>query len=260
MNSPVRPTMAKRGSIGESWWSRRFIDPLERTGDRGRLGRGRTYARGGSVLRVEVSPGVAVAKVQGSRSRPYTVTVGYQELGDERWSEVCRVLGNKALYRSALLAGEMPAQIEEEFLALGIPLFPEHFDDLDTSCSCPAWGHPCKHVAAVLYVLADSFDADPFLVLAWLGRDREALLAEIREHSPGGAANAEPEERGLAVRLPPLESRTDTFWAAEEPPALAPAPTPMSPLAYLDEDASGLAASLEPLYAKLSAELDNSSA
>ena len=41
-------------------------------------------------------------------------------------------------------------------------------------CSCPDSEVPCKHLAATFYLLAEAFDEDPFLILRWRGRDREA--------------------------------------------------------------------------------------
>ena len=79
-------------------------------------------------------------------------------------------------------------------------------------CSCPDWGVPCKHLAAVCYVLAERFDDDPFCMLAWRGRDREALLSALRR-SPGGqqAAAAGPV---IDVPAPPLAGCLDDFWSA----------------------------------------------
>ncbi|MFC6085317.1 SWIM zinc finger family protein, partial [Sphaerisporangium aureirubrum] len=168
---------SKRGSIGEQWWSRRFIDILENVCDPGRLSRGRAYARKGQVLEIGLSPGSVRAEVQGSRPDPYEVTITIPAFGDADWTRVERELSTRALYRAKLLAGEMPPEIVEVFDALGLPLFPA---DLDMDCTCPDWGHPCKHLSAVLYLLAESFDDDPFLILAWRARPRETLLTALR--------------------------------------------------------------------------------
>src|SRR5919107_873885 len=65
----------QRGKIGEQWWSRRFVDILETICDGGRLARGRSYARKGQVIGFDVTPGRVDARVQGSRPKPYKVTV-----------------------------------------------------------------------------------------------------------------------------------------------------------------------------------------
>src|ERR1700704_420807 len=78
----------KRGSIGEEWWSRRFIDLLESFADKGRLQRGRTYARQGQVLDLEVRPYEVTAKVQGSRTKAYKVTLGIDVINESDWEDI----------------------------------------------------------------------------------------------------------------------------------------------------------------------------
>jgi uncharacterized Zn finger protein len=195
---------AKRGRIGEQWWSRRFVDVLEGICDGGRLARGRAYARKGQVLDFSLAPGTVSGRVQGSRPIPYEVTIGISAFDDAQWTAVTEALGARALYRAALLAGEMPHEIIELFQEHGLPLFP---DALDISCNCPDWGVPCKHGSAVLYVLAEAFDDDPFLVLAWRGRDRDELLAALRG-TPEPVEELDP----LEVADVPLASRLTDFY------------------------------------------------
>jgi uncharacterized Zn finger protein len=195
---------SKRGSIGEQWWSRRFIDVLESYSMSGRLARGRSYARAGQVLNFELSQGRVTAQVQGSRVRPYQVRIGVLPLATAQWRRVQDQLATQALFRAKLLAGEMPHEIEEVFAACGTPLFPRSAADLDMRCSCPDWGVPCKHVAAVCYVLAEEFDRDPFAMLAWRGRNRDTLLAALRRAGPRPTAGSpETGGRGRAETGPP---------------------------------------------------------
>jgi uncharacterized Zn finger protein len=203
---------SQRGSIGAQWWSRRFIDVLESFGMTGRLQRGRRYARAGQVLELDISSGYVTARVQGSRAAPYKVRIQILPLTTSQWQRVEQALAGQALFRAKLLAGEMPAEIEDVFAACGTPLFPRSEHDLDMRCSCPDWGVPCKHLAAVCYVLAERFDDDPFCMLAWRGRDREALLTALRR-SPGGEPGAEPGPV-IDVPSPPLAGCLDDFWSA----------------------------------------------
>jgi uncharacterized Zn finger protein len=192
---------SKRGSIGSTWWSRRFIDILERVCDKGRLSRGRAYARKGQVVSIALEAGEVRASVQGSRPRPYRVTIRIEAYDEARWSAIEEGIAAQAVHRARLLAGEMPPEIEELFAAMGIDLFPR---DLDMDCSCPDWGFPCKHLSAVLYLLAESFDDDPFLVLAWRGRTREQLLGSLAEEPAAGAP---------AVEDVPFADRLADFYA-----------------------------------------------
>jgi uncharacterized Zn finger protein len=180
---------SKRGAIGSQWWSQRFIAVLESYGMSGRLQRGRSYARKGQVLEFALGVGKVSARVQGSRPQPYNVSIGVLPLTTAQWRTVDSRLASQALFRAKLLAGEMPAEIESVFDECGTPLFPRSASDLDMRCSCPDWGVPCKHLAAVCYVLAEAFDEDPFGMLAWRGRGKDDLLAALRgTGGRGGAA------------------------------------------------------------------------
>jgi uncharacterized Zn finger protein len=197
---------AKRGKIGDSWWSRRFVDVLEQICDGGRLARGRSYARKGQVMDFALSAGRVTGRVQGSRPQPYEVTIDIAAFDNPQWTELTEALGSQALYRAALLAGEMPHEIVDLFAAHEAPLFP---DRLDIRCSCPDWSVPCKHGSAVLYVLAEAFDDDPFLVLAWRGRPREALLDALR-----GTPEPTPAVDPLAVEESSLEDHLADFYTS----------------------------------------------
>jgi uncharacterized Zn finger protein len=196
---------AKRGKIGEQWWSRRFVDVLEQVCDAGRLTRGRAYARKGQVIDFTLAAGRVTARVQGSRPRPYEVTIAITAYDEDQWADLTEALGSRAVYRAALLAGEMPHEIVDLFTDHDLPLFP---DRLDINCSCPDWGVPCKHGSAALYVLAEAFDDDPFLVLAWRGRDRETLLNALRG-TPEPAEAVDP----LAVDEVPLEDLLPDYYS-----------------------------------------------
>ncbi len=203
---------SRRGDIGETWWSRRFIAILESFDFGSRLERGRHYARRGQVLDLHVSRGLVEAHVQGSRARPYRVRLAVEPLDERDWARAEEAMAAKAVFTAKLLAGEMPREIEEAFAACELSLFPSAARQLSSSCSCPDWASPCKHVAAVFYLLAEAFDADPFLVFTWRGRTREELLERL------GAlrrdATGEGSERGEEPETAPED--LDGFWRAGE--------------------------------------------
>jgi uncharacterized Zn finger protein len=231
----------RRGTIGTAWWSRRFIDMLERICDKGRLGRGRAYARKGQVHPFDVEPGLVEADVQGSRPTPYRVTVRISAYGEAEWARLAAALAEEAIHRAQLLAGEMPPEIEAVFAGCGLPLFPTHApppgrrtrtiapDELDMACTCPDWGFPCKHLSAVLYLLAEKFDDDPFLVLRWRGRDKEPLLASLRVTA--GTADAPGPLDAPDVPDAPFTERLTDFYAAGTGLARfhEPSPAPLAP-------------------------------
>jgi uncharacterized Zn finger protein len=170
-----------RGGIGEQWWSRRFIEVMESFEVGGRLTRGRNYARKGQVISLDVEPGEVSAAVQGSRVTPYKVRIGLARFTELVWAKAEVVLAEQAIHSARLLAGEFPPELEPVFAGIGAPLFPGRLGDLKMSCSCPDPVIPCKHLAAAFYLLAERFADDPFLILRWRGRSREALLDRLRQ-------------------------------------------------------------------------------
>ncbi|WFE29611.1 SWIM zinc finger family protein [Solwaraspora sp. WMMD791] len=231
-----------RGTIGQSWWSRRFVDVLESFALGTRLTRGRSYARAGQVLALTVAPGAVTAQVQGSRPRPYQVRIGLTPFGAPVWQRVEQTLAGQALYSARLLAGDLPPELEEVFAAAGAPLFPSGVDELTMRCNCPDEAVPCKHLAATCYLLAEEFDTDPFQILHWRGRDRATLLAQLRRARTGGdvtapAPEGDPAADGPAVAGSPVGAAAALadlappvadvdFW---RPPVPLPAREPVLP-------------------------------
>ncbi len=208
---------SKRGAFAKNWWATRWIKALERLVDSGRLGRGRRYARAGQVISLEEVAGGVEAKVQGSRRTPYRVTIEVDPLSDRQWERVLDALADQALFSVQLLAGEMPADIEELFTAAGVSLFPDKKAQLRTHCSCPDSANPCKHVAAVHYILGEQFDEDPFLLFRLRGRSQDQLLAELRARRAGEAEDDLEQEEVEEPALPLTETLAD-FWGANQPP------------------------------------------
>ncbi len=223
-----------RGSIGSSWWSRRFLDVLESFAMGGRLTRGRTYARKGQVISLDVAPGEVRSSVQGSRARPYEVVIKLKPFGELVWAKAEIALAEQALPAAKLLAGEVPPELDEIFIAAGAPLFPTSASELDQRCSCPDWGVPCKHLAATFYLLAEAFDDDPFLILRWRGRDREPLLGRLRELRGDRAGRAVATDEaarvvaGAALALAGLEFG-DRDEASSDPAHFWQPPAPLPP-------------------------------
>ncbi len=220
---------SKRGAFGESWWARRWISVLEDFDLGARLGRGRSYARRGQVLDVVIERGLVEARVQGSRLAPYKVSIKVKTLSGAQWKRASAALAREARFAAKLLAFEMPEDVEKAFEGAGLSLFPERRKDLTTECSCPDWSNPCKHIAAVYYLLGEEFDRDPFLIfelrgmargelaglLGAAGADQEAHRARPSPGAGGAALDAEAE----APPPEPLRSETVAFWVGSELPA-----------------------------------------
>lgn len=204
-------SQSKTRDFGNSWWAKRWIATLESFDIGSRLARGRSYARSGQVLTITIESGVVKAKVQGSRSTPYTVTIKISTLAESDWQCITETLATQALYAAKLLAGEMPEDIEEAFERAGHTLFPASAREIDTDCSCPDWSNPCKHTAAVYYLLGEEFDRDPFLMFQLRGKAREPFLAML--NTLGGSATESRQDTADSV-LPaePLATSPEDFW------------------------------------------------
>ncbi len=233
---PLPPAKGSRAPFAESWWGREWLRALEESSlDSGRLQRGRTYARRGAVGQVSVTPGVAAAPVQGSRRTPYRCSVHVEQLTDRQWDRLLDMIAERAANIAALLDSEMPAGLADDAAAAGVPLLPGP-RDLDPACTCPDWGYPCKHAAALCYQLARLLDRDPFVLLLLRGRGERELMDELGRRNttraaveaaahaataaalPGGVTGAAPGRAG--------EPAAAAFASRAERPAL-PAPPPL---------------------------------
>jgi len=208
---------SRRGAIGETWWSRRFIELLESFGAGSRLKRGRNYARSGQVVELDVEHGVVLAKVQGSRYSPYRVRIRFKALTDSQWHRAEKAMAAQALPLAKLLAGEMPHDIEELLESCKLTLFPRSASELAATCTCPDGVNPCKHIAAAYYILAERFDEDPFLIFTWRGRDQDELVERLRDRrapASRGARTSVRSKRAAQGSQPgvPLSAVLDSFW------------------------------------------------
>jgi uncharacterized Zn finger protein len=210
---------SRNGVMGESWWSQRFIGLLESFGLGSRLERGRVYARAGQVTELDVEPGIVLAKVQGSRYTPYRVRIRAKVFSEYQWRRAEKAIAARALTLAKLLAGEMPHDIEEVLAACKLTLLPSSYEELRATCTCPDAANPCKHLAAVYYILAERFDEDPFALFTWRGITQEELLEQLRTRraratgkrvSSGAASTYAP----APDESPPLSAVLDRFWHA----------------------------------------------
>lgn len=185
--------------FGATWWGRAWVEALEQRArlDPNRLPRGRTYARQDRATDVETAPGEIRAAVQGSRWTPYRVRIRVRQFGESEWIRFLEAVAAKAGHAAALLDGELDPGIVEDARAVGVELLPDA-GDLQPRCSCPDWADPCKHAAAVCYLVADELDADPFALLALRGRRRDEVLAALRRlRSAPAAASSRPKPKAV---------------------------------------------------------------
>ena len=183
------------------WWVRGWLQAIEMMRLGARAGRGRVYAETGQVTSLLVDGPHVVATALGSRPDPYTVKIDFATLRSAAGcgaGDIAKRIGTMPLAR--MFAGEMPTVVEELFSVEGMSPYPTLGRDRFW-CSCPDWSKPCKHIAAVLYLLGDALVRDPSLLF----RLRGACLVE------GGSADALPLWKGnvkLADALSKIYRRT----------------------------------------------------
>jgi uncharacterized Zn finger protein len=178
---PAAGSRRRRRGFGLTWWGEAWVTALEERArlDPNRLPRGRSYARGGTVGELTIAPGEVRAAVQGRRVRPYQVRVRVRVLEATEWDRVLDAIAAQLGHAAALLDGELLPEVADDVRSAGTDLLPGP-GELQPRCSCPDWADPCKHAAAVCYLVAGALDADPFSLLLLRGRRRDEVLAALR--------------------------------------------------------------------------------
>jgi uncharacterized Zn finger protein len=219
--------VSKRGDIGATWWGKQWVAAMMAMGDT-RLSRGKSYARNGSVRELRIQSGGASGPVQGSSRRPYDTGINLRVFTADEWDRALDTLSGQAIYSANLLAGEMPSDIESVFQSIGLSLFPSSRRDIGFDCTCPDWGDPCKHAAALYYLLAEQLDADPFVLFHLRGMPRERVLAELRRRRGGDQVA----ESTTAEQAPRIDADVERFWmgSAIQPLQTAPVIPAQPPL------------------------------
>lgn len=224
--------------FSRTWWGTRFISALERFTYESRLQRGRQYARGKKVQTFKVEENVITATVEGSinawfgvHKKPlYKVKVTIDRIPKKDWPAIIRELSKRAGSISKLLMGEIPDDIESVFEDQGHNLLPRNESEFTTSCSCPDFANPCKHIAGAYFLVAAELDNDPFLLFELRGINREKLQQELRKTPLGQAlsnsmengAIKEPEPKNRYFTTPktmsfPKEVDAENFWKGTKP-------------------------------------------
>lgn len=218
--------------FSRSWWGQKFITAIENLTDSGRLSRGRSYARGNKVKGFDIDGNLVTAQVRGSvnpyfgvhKEPLYHITIEFQPLSAAKWSAAVAAMAAKASVISRLLLNEIPDDIEKTFQSLDMTLLPGSQKDFKTSCSCPDWSNPCKHIAGVYYLVAAELDQDPFLLFELRGLSRQDLIRELSKSPLGQALSAELQseqtapEPSISYHAPlktlPASDNTDLreFW------------------------------------------------
>ncbi len=162
-NPDIKPIFIEGRAITRTWWGKSWNRNLESYADySNRIGRGQSYVRHGAVLDLQIASGKVESLVQGTRSRPYSVSIKIKAVNKKVWQEIKAVCEGELDSLQELLAGKFPKALGEIFTTRGKGLFPSP-KEIEFSCSCPDWAYMCKHVAATLYGIGARLDEEPDL-------------------------------------------------------------------------------------------------
>ena len=194
---PASPVKIEGREIARSFWGKAWCDNLEHYSDyANRLPRGRTYARNGSVLDLQVAPGEVKALVSGSML--YRVTVKVSPVAKTRWTSICADCGGAIDSLVELLQGRFSRGVMDRICRQKTGLFPTP-GEIKFTCSCPDWASMCKHVAAVLYGVGARLDEQPELIFTLRKVDANDLIAKAGQGNPpvqeGSGSGEDPRRR-----------------------------------------------------------------
>ncbi|OFX69188.1 MAG: hypothetical protein A2X12_11445, partial [Bacteroidetes bacterium GWE2_29_8] len=162
--------------FGLTWWGKEWLNSLSNIDYDNRLPRGRSYANKGAVKSIEIKENTIIAKVKGSRVTPYKVIVMIPMFNEKQKKDLSEAIQQNQHLLAKLLNKELSPDIKDLALSKGIKLFPTSWRDFEMNCNCPDWAVPCKHLAAVVYLIANEIDKNPFLLLTLRGFDIETLI------------------------------------------------------------------------------------
>ena len=172
------PVVIEGRAIARTFWGKSWCEHLESYSDydyANRLPRGRTYARNGSVVDLQIAPGKISALVAGSEI--YNVDIGVRPIDQAPWQAILDECAGKVASLVELLQGKLSSAVMEVVARHGSGLFPIPAQ-ISFRCSCPDSASMCKHVAATLYGVGARFDSEPELLFRLRGVDPEQLILQ----------------------------------------------------------------------------------
>ena len=207
-------------------WGVLWLAALAAAGWGARLKRGVAYTREGQIGGLQVQPGQAAARIGGANGTALQPRLAVRPLSAREWATAAEALLAAPDLVAALDAGDLPPAAAGVLAEAGVALLPGG-GDVDSDCGCTE-RQPCRHVAALCYLLAEHLERDPWLLPLLRGRSRAALMIALAE----ARARLVPDE--------PPASKEAPLPAPELPAPPAPAP-PSPPPASVWEAGAGLA-------------------
>lgn len=215
----LAPVSISGMTIARTFWGKAWCDHLESYSDySNRLPRGRTYARNGSVVDLQISIGRLEAIVAGSD--PYEITVEIAPLDATAWKKLRNDCAASIDSLLDLLGGRFSDGIMQRLTDRSTGMFPKP-REIHLWCSCPDGARLCKHLAAVLYGVGAHLDTHPELLFKLRGVDHTELVGDAVSADNLTAALGEPGGDLAGEDLGAMFGIELETSAAEEPAAKA---------------------------------------
>lgn len=174
--TPFSPVRLEGRTLVRTFWGKAWCDNLESYSDyANRMPRGRSYVRNGSVLHLDIRPGVVEALVSGTRL--YKIKVAFKPVDGKKWRHLCRECAGGIGSLMELLSGKLSDRVMGVMTRKETGLFPAP-SEIELNCSCPDWAEMCKHVAAALYGVGARLDEKPELLFVLRGADHRELVSQ----------------------------------------------------------------------------------
>jgi len=196
-----------------TWVSSRLLGLLGALVPEAARREGLDYAWRGQTIRLQIGEGRVEALVQGRAAAAYRILWDLGCLTEEQGERILQAMAEEAIYAAKLLAGELPQAVEGLFESLGLHLVPPA-GEVRVKCECSVGG-PCKHVAAVGYLLAERLEDDPLGIFVLRGMPevlKRLASARLKRTQGVAAAHADQLLEASADRPPPLEQTLHAFW------------------------------------------------
>ena len=209
--------MVTRKNFGHTWWGNAWIEAMAQIDhDTNRLPRGRSYANGGRVQEIQICNGVVEAKVKGRQRKPYQVTIYLQKFTPEQFAKIQSCIAEDPAIASELTLGKLPEEMLDRLAQEKIFLLPTTWRELNANCSCPDWANPCKHLAAVYYLIANEVDKNPFILFHLRGMETNTLMQAAGFVEPASATeNKETFIPYIQIKVPARDNKKNNKVEAD---------------------------------------------
>ncbi len=174
LRNPVHIATRK---MAVTFWGEAWCNNLENYSDySNRLPRGRTYARNGSILDLQIEKGFVTAMVSGSSI--YHIKIDITTIPSNQWKRIQSECAKSVHSIMDLLRGKLSDSVLESLTAPKVGMFPQP-NEIRLRCSCPDSASLCKHLAAVMYGIGNRLDTCPELLFLLRGVDKSELVSEV---------------------------------------------------------------------------------